>query len=305
MVIGAHNTGKTTLCRTLVNLGVKLGQHSIAYIDVNVDQQSITCPGSVSASFIEAPVSLDEGFGTTMPLSFFFGDTRVDQTSRKRYLDLCAELAHATDSVARQRLLFSTGGAVINTMGSTAEFGIDLLMELCSLFAVTDVVVCGSDAKLENDMYNAVGIGSSVSVMGFPKYTQMLPRDENTLAAARDRQLASYFIGTAHSPLLFARQTARVDEVSFLHALTLRPLAWNEVPVNRLAAVVWADTAEQAASANVAGFVVLFEVGKSFFSFASPSMGPVPKPFLLVSPTLCVPVECLVAAKGGRVGTAE
>lgn len=66
------------------------------------------------------------------------------------------------------------------------------------------------------------------------------------------------------------------------------------MPDLSLASVVWADTTASADEANVAGFVVLLEVGKEFFSFLAPSGGELPKPYLIVSPTLQLPRELVM-----------
>lgn len=291
IVVGDQNTGKSALCRSLVNAAVSKQNgrnYGVAFIDVDVGQQSISVPGSVAAVFVEAPVPVDEGFNTMMPLSFFFGDKQVNPTTRKRYLDLCACSAQACAAVGYAKPPYECGGMVINTMGWTRDLGRDLLLELLSIFAVTHVVVTGSDLDLETAMRNAV-LGRPVEVVRYPTQEGIPRRVGASLSDARVAQLVSYFSGTARTPLSPNRSVANAVDLVFLNALSLNRMTPKDIPPCCVAAVVWAENEETAGEANVAGYVILIDMSATYFSFLSPAPGPIPKPYLLVSPTLILP----------------
>ncbi|CCW61595.1 unnamed protein product [Phytomonas sp. EM1] len=288
LVVGDQNMGKSSLCRALVNLGVRGRRCGITFVDADVGQQGVSCPGSVSAVFMEGPVPVDEAFNAVMPLSFFFGSKVVTVATRKRYLDLCACIAQAATAVGFAKPHFQCGGMIINTMGWTTGLGQDLLIELAAIFSATHVIVAGSDVALETAMENSV-LGRSVRVMRYPKQSLILKRNASLLAEMRTQQLVSYFVGTPRTPLLPARLVAKTTEVYFLNSLTLDLMSWQDIKSCSLAAVVWADSVETAAEANVAGYIVLLEIGKRFFSFLSPASGALPKPYLLVSSTISLP----------------
>ncbi|CAD2218033.1 mRNA cleavage and polyadenylation factor CLP1 P-loop, putative [Angomonas deanei] len=292
IVIGDQNTGKSSLCRSLINLAVKAESESkVVFVDLDIGQQSVSCPGSLSAAFMESQIPIDEGLNAVMPLTFFFGDITVSVQSRKRYLDACAVLCDAVNSVLERDEGFGNGGLIINTMGWITNLGKDLLMELCSIFSVTHIVVTGSDSDLETAAKTATTLQSGVEVLRFPRITTLMKRGGTSLANSRTSQLVRYFSGTTRTPLSPCRAVVKVADVFFFNAVTLQPMTWKEVPANSLAAVVWCDSEDQLAETNVAGYIVLLEVGKQYVSFLAPASGDLPKPYILVSPTLKLPVS--------------
>lgn len=296
LVVGDQNTGKTSLCRALLNMGTKDGKFGIAFVDVDVGQQSVSVPGSIATVFCESRVPVDDGFNSAMPLSFFFGDKVVTAASRKRYLDLCACTSQACAAVGHARPSFGAGGLIINTMGWVAELGRDILIELMSIFAVTHIIVTGGNSELERVLSDA-SMGRDLTVLRYGLQSSLMKRTATRLASYRTRQLAKYFRGTARMPLSVVRSVAKVADVSFLAALTLQPMAATDVRPLSVAAVSLADSADTAAEANVAGYVVIVEIGRKYFSFLSPCAGDLPKPFLLVSSTITLPAASVPSVK--------
>ncbi|AAZ11928.1 pre-mRNA cleavage complex II Clp1-like,conserved, putative [Trypanosoma brucei gambiense DAL972] len=288
LVVGDVNTGKSSLCRSLANMAVASQVHGVALVDVDVGQQGITCPGSVATAFVDNYLPIDEGFNTVMPLTAFFGDKTVNASTRGRYLDLCASLARGIISFSLATPKFAAGGVIVNTMGWVTDMGLDLLFQLLSVFSITHVVVCGSGNKLTETLRNAV-IDEKIIFLKYPKQTGVFKRKGNVRDSWRAEQIVSYFQGTKRTPLLSYRAVCYVKDVHFIHALKLEPLSWKDVEPLSLAAVSWTDSLEAVNDINVAGFIVLLEVGETFFSFLSPVAGTLPKPFILVSPTIRLP----------------
>ncbi|CCW68108.1 unnamed protein product [Phytomonas sp. Hart1] len=290
LVVGGPNVGKRSLCRALMNLAVREKGRGVAFVDVDVGLPSISAPGSVAAAFVEEPIPVDDGFNAVMPLSFFFGCEVVASATRKRYLDLCACIAQAVTAVGFARPHFQCGGMIINTMSWTTGLGLDVLIELAAIFSATHIIVAGSDLALETTMENSV-LGRSVNVMRYPKQSLIMKRSASLLTEMRTQQLVSYFLGTPRTLLSSARLVAKTSEVYFLNALTLDLMSWHDIKSCCIASVVHADSIETAAEANVAGFIVLLEIGKRFFSFLSPASSGIPKPYLLVSSAISFPLS--------------
>ncbi|PBJ80853.1 pre-mRNA cleavage complex II Clp1 protein [Trypanosoma cruzi cruzi] len=288
LVVGNQNTGKSSLCRALANLATSDKKYGVALVDTDVGQQGIACPGSIATAFIEEYIPVDDGFNAMMPLIFFFGDKTVTASSRKRYLDLCAFTSQAIASVCMSRPQYAIGGVIVNTMGWTTGIGRDILFELISIFSITHVVVCGSDEELAEELRRAA-IGHGITPLRYPKQPRLFHRGRSQLCESRTEQLLTYFKGTIRTPLSPYRGVAFVKDVYFLNALTLEVLSWQEVAPLSVAAVSWSDSLESVDEANIAGFIVLLEIGKRFFSFLSPASGNLPKPFLLVSSTIKLP----------------
>ncbi|KAG8346468.1 putative mRNA cleavage and polyadenylation factor CLP1 P loop [Trypanosoma vivax] len=290
LVIGDNNTGKSSICRALANLATSSQTYGVALVDADVGQQGITCPGSIATVFVEQYIPVDDGFNTMMPLTFFLGDKTVTPSTRRRYLDFCALTAQAVGSVRASKPKFALGGMIVNTMGWVTGLGRDILLDLLSVFDVTHVVVCGSDEELADEVRRAM-IGRTVAILSYPKQPRMFPRDTSQRRLSRTEQLCKYFLGTIRTPLSSFRGVAFIKDVHFIDAVTLERLTWCDVKPLSLAAVSWADSLEMVSEANIAGFIVMLEVGKKFFSFLSPAAGSLPKPFLLVSPVIKLPWE--------------
>ncbi|RNF09736.1 putative pre-mRNA cleavage complex II Clp1 protein [Trypanosoma rangeli] len=288
LIIGGQNTGKSSLCRALANLATCDKKYGVALVDADVGQQGIACPGSIATAFIENYIPVDDGFNTMMPLTFFFGDKIVNASSRKRYLDICAFAAQAIDSVCMSKPQYATGGVIVNTMGWTTGIGRDVLFELVSVFSITHVVVCGFEEDLAEEV-RKTAVGRSITLLRYPKQPHIFERGPSELSESRTKQLVTYFKGTLRTPLSPYRGVAFVKDVQFVNALTLEVLSWQEVAPLSLVAVSWSDSLESVDEANIAGFIVPLEIGRKFFSFLSPASGSLPKPFLLVSPTIKLP----------------
>ncbi|KAH9579956.1 Polyribonucleotide 5'-hydroxyl-kinase Clp1 [Trypanosoma melophagium] len=288
LVVGDQNTGKSSLCRNLVNLAITGQTYGVALVDADVGQQGIVCPGSIATAFIENFIPVDEGFNTMAALTFFFGDKTVTTSSRKRYLDLCASTWQAIASVGLSKPKYAIGGVIVNTMGWTTGIGRDILFELLSVFSITHVIICGSDGDLAEELRRST-FGHNITVLCYPKQARMFTCGASQLNESRTEQLVGYFQGTLRTPLSAYRGVAHVKDVQFVDALTSEILSWQDVKPLSLAAVVWTDSLESIDEANVAGFIILLEIGRKFFSFLSPAAGSLPKPFLLVSPTIKLP----------------
>lgn len=289
LVVGENQWERETTARSLLNLAVRGGSpHGIGFVDVDVSMPLVGCPGTVSAVFAEEAVTAPEDFDAVMPLTFFHGTPSVTSVTRKRYLDLCVCVAQAATALGFANSKFEAGGLLIETMSPTTEIQRALLSDLMSIFAVTHVIVTGANYDLEKFLVNAV-LDRSVTFLRTPRLAGVVAPSPDAVAQRRQRQVERYLYGTVRTPCLPVRGVARMSDVVLLHAETLQRLEYSDVQDLSLAAVVWADTLASAEEANVAGFVALLEVGKEFVSFLAPSGGELPKPFLIVSPTLQLP----------------
>jgi polyribonucleotide 5'-hydroxyl-kinase len=72
MVVGAVDSGKSTLCKILCNYAARCGEY-VTYIDLDIGQGSITIPGVLSAIAWERPLDPEESFGSAAPIGYFYG----------------------------------------------------------------------------------------------------------------------------------------------------------------------------------------------------------------------------------------
>ncbi|KAK7201122.1 pre-mRNA cleavage complex II Clp1 protein [Novymonas esmeraldas] len=289
LVVGENQWEREVVSRSLLNLAVRRGSSvGVGLVDVDVAMPVVGCPGTVSAAFVEEPVSSPEDFDTVMPLTFFHGSPSVTSATRKRYLDLCVCAAQAATALGFAKAKFEAGGLIIHSMSPSTDIHRSVLSDVLAIFAVTHVFVTGADAELEQFLQNSV-LGRTVHFLRLPTLAGVAAPSATAAAVRRHERLERYFFGTTRTPLTPVRGVARLSDLVLLHAETFEPVSWSELTDLCLAAVVWADTAASAAEANVAGFVALLEVGKRCVSFLGPSGGELPKPYLIVSPTLSLP----------------
>jgi polyribonucleotide 5'-hydroxyl-kinase len=78
MVCGPVDTGKSSLCRILLNYATRL-KRSVLFVDLDVGQGEISIPGTMSLAALSTPIDVEEGFNLISPLVFFYGHTSPDK----------------------------------------------------------------------------------------------------------------------------------------------------------------------------------------------------------------------------------
>lgn len=153
LVVGPTDSGKSTLCRILCAYACRVGRCP-TFVDADIGQGEISIPGTLAATPLDrASLSVEEGYGNTTPLAYFYGHvTPTDALEPYRnYLNRLADtvtrrLAH--DETSR------VSGLVVNTMGWVDGGGYDLLLDTIRALAIDIVVVMGHDrvfARLAED----------------------------------------------------------------------------------------------------------------------------------------------------------
>lgn len=94
MIVGPQDVGKSTLCRILLNYAVRMGRRPI-YVDIDVGQGSISCPGTIGALLVERPATIEEGFSQQAPLVYNFGHVSPG-ANNKLYKLLVSKLAEVS-----------------------------------------------------------------------------------------------------------------------------------------------------------------------------------------------------------------
>ena len=288
LVVGPADTGKSTLCRELINWTFhESSLYNIAFVDVDLGQTAITVPGTISTVFLESCLPIDDEFSNVVPLVFFHGDKTLNAGSYDRYLDLCAYTQQCIDCVAAVRPAYAAGGAIVNTMGWVEGMGYEAISHMIDIFRITDIIVTGNSEELVSRVSaDAKTRVRGVSVRQLSKPSKIFVRNRTDRVDARSRQIVRYFSGTPPVPLTPCRIVVQLREVTFIHALSFEELQPQNLESLTLCAVSNSETLQAARTANIAGFVVLLEVGLSSVSLLAPSPGPLPRRILLVAPSL-------------------
>ena len=114
LVCGAQDVGKTTLCRILLNYGVRLGRRPL-YIDLAVDSPAFGIPGSVGALMVERPADPVEGFDVKAPILYHYGYTQPNGNA-KLYVTLIKRLQVSFTIIFITRLMTSFLGHLQHKM---------------------------------------------------------------------------------------------------------------------------------------------------------------------------------------------
>jgi len=224
LILGAENSGKTTLCKALLNYALRAGQ-AWSPLVVNLDtwDGAWTVPGTLSASHLSSPIvttTADNPYGSTatsapgslssaalLPLVFWFGHLEPKQN-----LDYMRHLIHTLALKVEQHsqdyaesvssgLFIDTPAAFANpnqSQGQSAE-KYALVTACVEAFHVNTILVMGNE-KLTVEMQKRYGDGRRpVAVVKMPRSGGVVETDSACRRRLVSHQLRSYFYGARHS----------------------------------------------------------------------------------------------------------
>uniref|UniRef100_A0A383VI97 Protein CLP1 homolog n=1 Tax=Tetradesmus obliquus TaxID=3088 RepID=A0A383VI97_TETOB len=269
VVAGPTDSGKSSMCRMLLNWAVR-AQHQPTYVDLDIGQGSITVPGCLAATPVEAPITIEEGYPTQaelLLLLLLLPQYLVDK--------LCSVL----DSRASSSPEVAAAGMVVNTMGCVDGLGYELLLHAIKSLKADVVLVMEQDrlfTQLTNQLKSEVGaMGKTVSVVKLYKSGGVAQRSSSARQQARAARIKEYFYGPdgglqpvsvdldATNMRVFRSGTGPRPPSSALplgQARAANPLKVTPVVVSpeleqSLLAVSHAQVPDQLLPSNVAGFV--------------------------------------------------
>jgi len=223
MVIGAPDTGKSTLCRILLSYAVRAGSKPL-FVDLDVSCSAISVPGTLSATSIEHPISVemsaDMGGGggsahtlsIKSPLAYFYGHTSPT-AAPELYTKLMGRLASVVERRMAEHPLTNSSGLLINTSSTVDSTPgtptYELVIQTAHAFGVDVIFVLDrddltqalkNDKRLQADVSSggasAGGLRSGVSVAQLSKSGGVASRDALARKKAQSRALREYFYGS-------------------------------------------------------------------------------------------------------------
>lgn len=214
MIVGDASTGKSTLCRILLSYAVRQGSRPI-FVDLDVGQNAISVPGTIAATSIEQPISVemsaDMGGGggsahslsVKSPLTFFYGHT-TPSAAPELYSKLLTKLASVVERRLVEHPLSNSSGLIINTCGwidsAPGTPAYELLISMAHILSVDVILVLDRDdltMALKADGRLQAGTGPrAVSVAQLSKSGGVAIRDADYRKKARNRALREYFYGS-------------------------------------------------------------------------------------------------------------
>ncbi|KAJ6641427.1 Protein CLP1 like [Pseudolycoriella hygida] len=195
MIVGPQDVGKSTLCRLLLNYAVRMGRRPI-YVDIDVGQGSISCPGTIGALLVERPATIEEGFSQQAPLVYNFGHVSPGDNN-KLYQILVSKLAEVSLERLETNKKGKSSGMIINTCGWVKSDGYRHLLHAAEAFEVCAIFVLDQE-RLYNELLR--DMPRFVQVVYLPKSGGVVERPKQLRMESRDNRIREYFYGL-RSPL--------------------------------------------------------------------------------------------------------
>lgn len=194
MVVGAADSGKSTLCATLVAYAARMSREPIF---VDLDPSLNDCgvpPGAIGALGVEtAQLSVEDGFGglAYAPLAYWFGYESPSENG-ELYRHVVDRLAVAVGERLASDPAAQSAGLVVNTHGWVDAGGLGVLKHTVAAFAVDVILVLAHD-RLYQDLKAAVP--PDVVVANLPRSGGLVDRNSQHRRRARHKRVHEYFYG--------------------------------------------------------------------------------------------------------------
>lgn len=183
----------------------------------------MSIPGTLTATVFKTLMDVEsvDGWGSSpmsgpsavpvkLPLVYYHGLPDTADNEGANFKALVSRLALASTGRLQDDPEAKEAGVIIDTPGSIASgkggaMGYDLISHIVSEFAVSNIVVLGSE-RLYSDMTkrfdgksvsaSASSAGETIAVIKLPKSGGCVDRDETFMKSARAAQVKAYFFGS-------------------------------------------------------------------------------------------------------------
>lgn len=189
-VVGPEDTGKSTLCRILLNYAVRLKRCPI-FVELDLGQGEVTMPGCVSATPVDNTcMSVVNGIRSFVPLVYFSGDAAPSRRS-ELFKHQISRLGDAIDRRMRISKQAGASGLVVNTCGWTEGLGYELLVYSIKKLRLDVVLVMEDDRLLHHLSKDFPGI----TVTKMKASGGRRPKTKEFKRQRRDARIQEYFNG--------------------------------------------------------------------------------------------------------------
>ncbi|ROT42185.1 Clp1 protein [Sodiomyces alkalinus F11] len=292
LICGSHNTGKTSVARTLASYATRVGFQPLV---VNADPKEgmLALPGTLSASVLASVLDIEavDGWGTTptsgpnqvpvkLPLVFFYG--RASPTEAPdQYRELVTRLAGTATSRFSHDSSVRSSGIIVDTpaVDEKSRAETDLLVHIAEEFSVNIVIVLGSSrltAELSKRLsHEETGPGEKTHVILLDKSDGVAERDEAFREQTCEALIKEYFFGSVGRTLSPATQQVDFDSLTIYRLgdssiygtrddgiMVAEPSPLMTHSTLAIAHASTKDSPETIRTANLMGFVYVADVDK-------------------------------------------
>lgn len=227
MVVGASNSGKTSLIRTLTGWATRVGSQPLV---VNTDpaQGMLALPGTLSASVFATVIDITTEWGGTptsaptaipvkLPLVYHYGLPSVEDNPNL-YKSVLNRLAITATSRLSEDPEVKASGMLIDTGNvNVSKGGYELLTHIVSEFSVNVVIVLGSERMTADLTKRLTGqkttLEEEIHVVGLDRSGGVAERDDRFMQRFREAAIKEYFFGDAKRTLSPFTQVVGFDDL--------------------------------------------------------------------------------------------
>lgn len=306
MIVGPDDVGKSTLCRMLLNWAVRVGRLPI-YVDLDVSQNSISLPGTISALVVERTALVEDGFSVDSQIAYHFG-YKTPAENPVLYRRLISVLKDTINFRSEYIQASLTSGCVINTSGWIKDEGYKSILHTAEEFEVSTVLVLDQErlrVELKRDLPDYV------KVLSLPKSGGVVCKSNDIRSQSKNLRIHEYFYGSPRNNLYPHSIEIGFGEVKIFkigapqlpesmlpmgmkaedHNTKVFQIQPSSALVNHILSVNNADEIEddsdktQLLETNLCGYLVVTKVDmeKGSFTVLSPQPKPLPKNYLMAS----------------------
>lgn len=238
LLLGPDNAGKTTLAKILTAYATKVGGQPLV-VNLDPTEGMLSVPGTLSATAFRTMLDVENGWGSSpmsgpspvpvkLPLVYSYPLPSPLDGEGLVYRPIVSRLAlQVTERMAKDEDVRKTG-IIVDTPGALSSgtpLSLELINHIVTEFAITNIVVLGSERLYSNmvKQYDNKPSASAaadifderVSVVKLSKSGGCVDRDALFLKKTREAQIRSYFFGnSAQSPasaITLSPSTLQID----------------------------------------------------------------------------------------------
>ena len=247
LIVGPADVGKSSLSKILINYAARQAWSPL-FIDLDLGQNAISVPGTISAAPIDHPINpFEDGahVKSEMPLSYFFGDVTVTENSKEHYKFLVEKIAEMMEARNSKNEHARHSGCIVNTMGWIEGLGLELILHAVKSLEIDTVLCLGQerlfqtlskqfakDAALAQQQQqknkknkkktsssddDGKKVDAAVEILSLKKSGGVVERTTEFRRKTRDDRFREYFYGFdfVSNPLSPVAQSAFFSSVSF------------------------------------------------------------------------------------------
>ncbi|XP_015926999.2 polyribonucleotide 5'-hydroxyl-kinase Clp1 [Parasteatoda tepidariorum] len=297
LVVGPADSGKSSLCRLLLNYAARLGRKPFL-IDLDVGQNSLSIPGTINILNVDKPADIVDGFDQEAIQAYHFGYKSPGQMIALYFLQI-KKLGEILQTRLRETNRNArTSGVIIDTCGWTRGDGYNALTLAAMSFQIDKLVVVQEErlyTQLKRDM------PSCVEVLYMPKMLGVNERTRPVRIHYREKRVKEYFYGSTvelhphtfeihFSEIKIYQVTMKSPAPDSSVGVSLNDIGYSEVAlgpqlINQVLALSSADKmSDDAVLKNIIGFICVRDIDlvRGYITILSPQPAPLPKKILFL-----------------------